>query len=267
MTAPNEFEALLSEYGRRRDPRVGDRVSGTVVSIGAEHVFVDVGAKAEGVLDIDQVTDAEGRVAVAVGDPIEATVARRDDRTGQLMLRVRLTGGRQSYEDIEQAYADGLPVEGLVTGTNKGGVEVRIGAARAFCPISQLDLGFVEHAEDYVGQRLAFLIAKYEGGARPNIVLSRRALLEHEQRAQAEKTLETLEVGSVVSGTVTSVRDYGAFVDIGGIEGMVHVSELGFGHVAHPSEVLSVGQRVEVAVLRIEETGDPKRPRKIALSV
>ena len=149
----------------------------------------------------------------------------------------------------------------------KGGVEVQIAGARAFCPASQLDLRYIEDLESFVGQQLAFRITRYEGGKRVNLVVSRRDLLEEEQRALAEQTRARLEVGAVLQGTVTALKDYGAFVDLGGVEGMVHISELAFGRVEHPEEVLNVGQAVEVAVLRIEKTDNPKHPEKIALSI
>jgi small subunit ribosomal protein S1 len=121
--------------------------------------------------------------------------------------------------------------------------------------------------ETFVGEHLSFYITRYEGGRHSNLVLSRRELLAEEQQALAESTRDRLEVGAVLPGTVTSLKEYGAFVDLGGIEGMVHISELSFGRVQHPQEVLSIGQQVEVAVLRIEKTDNPKHPEKIALSI
>jgi small subunit ribosomal protein S1 len=273
MSEPEDFAALLAEYegkgartGRRNEPRVGDKVTGTIVSIGREHVFVDLGAKFEGAIELEQVSDGEGTVLVKVGDPIEATVVRKDDKTGSLLLRSRVGRGREARADLEHAYANGLPVEGLVTGVNKGGVEVQVAGVRSFCPISQLDLRYVEDPEQYVGQRFSFRITRYEPGRQLNLVVSRRALLEEEARAEAEKTRARLEVGAVLPGKVTAVKSYGAFVDLGGVEGMIHISELSFGRVERPEDVLSVGQQVEVVVLRIEQTGDRKRPEKIALS-
>jgi small subunit ribosomal protein S1 len=121
--------------------------------------------------------------------------------------------------------------------------------------------------QSFVGQRLAFRITKLEGGRPPNLVVSRRALLEEEQRARAEETRARLEVGAILNGSVTSLQDYGAFVDLGGVEGMIHISELAFRRVRHPSEILTVGQQVEVAVLRIERTDNRRHPEKIALSL
>jgi small subunit ribosomal protein S1 len=175
----------------------------------------------------------------------------------------RMHGG----PELEHAFQHHLPVEGLVSGVTKGGVEVQVGGMRGFCPASQLDLHFIEDLEALVGQRLAFRIIRYEGGRHGNVVVSRRELLEEERRALAEQTRARLEEGAVLQGTVTSLKEYGAFVDIGGIEGMVHISELAFGRVQHPKDVLAVGQQVEVMVLRIEHSADPRHPQKIALSL
>ena len=158
-------------------------------------------------------------------------------------------------------------MQGQVSASVKGGVEVQVAGVRAFCPASQVDLRFIDDLKELVGQRLDFRITRLEGGRRPNLVLSRRAILEEEQRQQALETRAQLTEGAMLAGTVTSLKDYGAFVDIGGIEGMIHVSELAHGHVKHPSEILSVGQPVEVSVLRIEPPRDAKSRERIALSI
>ncbi len=272
MADNEDFESLLSQFEQeqagpaKRAPQVGDKVRGVVVSIGRGNVFVDLGAKSEGAIEVEELTDADGKLTVSVGDSIEAFVTRQDERTGTLLLG-RKTGRPHGSDELEHAFRHHLPVEGLVTGVTKGGVEVQIAGMRAFCPASQLDLGYIEDMETFVGQRLSFRITRFEGGRRSNLVVSRRALLEEEQKALAEETRTRLEEGAVLSGTVTSLKDYGAFVDLGGVEGMVHISELAFGHVKHPKDVLTVGQPVEVAVLRIEKTDNPKHPEKIALSI
>jgi small subunit ribosomal protein S1 len=170
-------------------------------------------------------------------------------------------------EALHRAFEEGSPVEGHVTGVIKGGLEVEMAGARAFCPASQIDLGYVEDLSAFVGQRLGFRITKLETGRHLNLVVSRRALLEEERRRMAVKTRARLEVGAVMKGKVTSLKDYGAFIDLGGIEGMVHVSELAFGRIEHPQELLSVGQEVEVSVLRIEPSDNPRHPERISLSI
>jgi small subunit ribosomal protein S1 len=273
MAEKEDFAALLGQFERqhadpaRREPRVGDRVRGTVLSIGPERAFVDLGGKAEGVIAVAELTDGEGRLKVAVGDSIEALVLSQDEQTGALELG---TGaGRRLHDSagLEQAFRDQLPVEGLVTGVSKGGVVAQVGGVRAFCPASQLDTRYIEDLEGFTGQRLTFRITRYQGGRHPNLVLSRRVILEEEQKARAEELRSRLEVGAVLRGTVTAIKDYGAFVDLGGVEGMVHVSELAYGRVARPQDVLAVGQPVEVAVLRIEKTTNPRQPERVALSI
>jgi len=169
--------------------------------------------------------------------------------------------------ELEQAMAHRIPIEGLVTGENKGGFEVQIGGVRAFCPGSQIDRrrpGERVPAAEYIGQRFRFRVTRIDAGGR-NVVVSRRELLEEEAEAQAAQTWETLRVGATMRGTVTNIRDFGAFVDLGGIEGLIHISELGYGRVNHPSDVLQVGQPVEVHVLKVEEP-QPGR-RQIGLSL
>jgi small subunit ribosomal protein S1 len=269
-----DFAALLAEYEqqnpsaqRRRGPHVGDTIRGPIVSIGQEAVFVDLGGKSEGALDIAEVRDEAGALTVAVGDLIEARVVSTED--GQIVLRRTLGRGPEARAELQQAAEHGIPVEGLVTGVNKGGLEVQVAGVRGFVPLSQLDLRHVDDPAAFVGQRLQLRITRYEEGprGRDNLVLSRRALLEEEAAARAVETRARLEPGVVLRGTVSSLKDYGAFVDLGGIEGMLHVSEIGHARVAHPKDVLSVGQAVEVQVIRIEKGDDPRRPEKISLSL
>src|SRR5262249_18282599 len=224
---------------RRREPQPGDVVRARVVSIGSDAVFVDVGAKAEGMIDVVHLRDEHGKLSVAVGDHIEARVIETSGKSGCVVLHP-MGAGHVAKAELEQAFALGLPVEGVVAGVNKGGVEVTVAGVRAFCPISQLDARHVEDAAAFVGKKLAFKITRYDSHGK-NLVLSRRALLEEEQRRQAAETRARLAPGAVLRGKVSSIKDYGAFIDLGGIEGMVHVSELGFARVTHPKDVLSVG--------------------------
>jgi small subunit ribosomal protein S1 len=274
MKNGDDFEALLAQFeqehaGATEAARinVGDRVQGKVVSVGETQVFVDLGGKSEGIMEIAALTDADGNLTAGVGDTVEATVTSIDEETGSLLLGAQQARHLHGLAELEQAYRQQLPVDGRVTGAIKGGVEVQIAGQRAFCPASQVDIRFIEDLSEFVGQHLSFRITKLEGGRRPNLVVSRRAILEEEQQALAAETRARIEEGAVLAGTVTSVKDYGAFVDLGGVEGMVHVSELAYGHVKHPSDVLREGQTVEVQVLRIEQTENPKRPEKIALSI
>src|SRR5579862_9228847 len=245
----DDFAALFAASERKptRDRRVGtgDVVRGRVIAVGATTAFVAVGAKAEAMIDLGEFRDpATGEVQLQEGDDLEATFVDDGSRSGSIVLkRVAGRGGRVPGE-LEQAFAHGIAIEGLVTGENKGGYDVEIGGLRAFCPRSQIDRRRTDGAQ-YVGQRLRFRITKLEGGR--NVVVSRRQLLEEEATKQGAVVWAELRVGAVVAGTVTSLHDFGAFVDLGGIDGLIHVSELGYGHRAHPSEVLQGGQRVVAA--------------------
>lgn len=273
MTSSQSFEDLLKEFDQSHpspalvEPKVGDMVRGTLVSIGEDYAFIDLGGKTEGRMEVAALRDEEGVLSAAVGDSIEMAVTGKDTDTGTLLLGTQQGHKYHGLEEIQQAYSQGLPVQGQVTGAVKGGVEVQLAGLRAFCPASQVDTRFVEDLSEFVGQRLDFRVTKIEGGRRPNLVVSRRALLEEEQRLKAEQTRAQLQEGAVLKGTVTSLKDYGAFVDIGGIEGMIHVSQLAYGHIKHPNEVLHVGQPVEVSVLRIEPAQGAKSRERIALSI
>jgi small subunit ribosomal protein S1 len=271
MTEHEDFASLLGEYEKQqktaRQPEIGDQVRGKVVSIQGDNVFVDLGGKTEGIIERSELADSDGCLSVQVGDRISSVVSGRDEASGTLLLGTRHAKRMHGSEALLRAYEEQSPVEGHVTGTTKGGLEVEMAGTRAFCPASQIDLAYVEDLQSFVGQHLAFRITKYEMGRHANLVVSRRVLLEEEQRALAEQTRTRLEVGAVMKGKVSSLQNYGAFVDLGGIEGLVHVSELAFGRVEHPKELLSLGQEVEVSVLRIDQTDNPRHPEKISLSI
>jgi small subunit ribosomal protein S1 len=274
-----DFGQILAEFeqeapAKRDDPAVGQKVKGKILSIGEEWGFIDLGTKSEGRIAAAELKDAEGNLTVNEGDTLEATVTGTDPETGALLLR-RRTGGKgkrpaEVVPEIRQAWEAGLPVEALVTGLNKGGAEAQLYGMRAFCPLSQLDLRYVEDPQKFIGQRLMFKVNRLEeghrGGRGPNIVLSRRQLLEEEQQTRAAETRQKLQVGAVFQGKVTSLTSYGAFIDLGGIEGMLHVSEIGHTRTAHPQDVFSLGQEVEVQVIKIEKGKDEKRPERISLS-
>jgi small subunit ribosomal protein S1 len=257
-------QSEAAEKSHRR-VRAGDLVRGRVVALGAQSAFVAIGAKAEAVIDLGEFRNAEtGEVSLAIGDQIEATVTDDGSRSGSIVLKRMLGRGGHVPGELEQALEHGIAVEGVVTGQNKGGFDVQIAGHRAFCPAGQIDRRPGDPGQ-YVGQRLRFRVTKIEAGGR-NIVVSRRQLLEDEASAQAKETWRRLEVGAVVRGTVTSLRDFGAFVDIGGVEGLIHVSELGYGRVGNPADVLEVGQTVETQVVKLEP--DPGGGRgRIGLSL
>jgi small subunit ribosomal protein S1 len=256
---------------RRSKLRPGDRVRGKIISLGGETVFVELeNGQGEGMLDLVELRDTKGQLLAKVGDTVDAVVAEAAGaRSRMLVLRRSLGRGAGGVAELAQAFQHGIPVEGTVTGVNKGGVEVTVAGTRAFCPVSQLELRHVEDPGSFVGQKLLFRITRFEEEDRrgPNIVLSRRAVLEEESRTKAAETRAKLTVGSVVSGVVTALKDYGAFIDLGGVEGMLHVSEIGFRRVARPADVLSVGQHVSVQIIKIERKNDARKSEQIALSL
>ncbi len=263
-----DFATLFaaSEAAQSTRPRLaeGSRVRGRVIAVGPTTAFVAVGNKAEATIDLSEFRDAEtGEIALAIGDQIEATVTDDGSRSGSIIIKRTLGRGSHLPGELEQAHAHGIAVEGLVTAQNKGGFDVQIAGQRAFCPSSQIDVRRADPAQ-YVGQRFRFRVKQIAGGR--NIVVSRRDLLEEENAQQAAAHWERLKVGDVVQGTVRSIRDFGAFVDLGGIEGLIHVSEIGHGRSANPSEALHVGQSIEAQVIKLEPPGDGGRGR-ISLSL
>lgn len=232
----------------------GQPVDATVVRVGESNVFIDVGGKNEGYIPRDEFIDQAGEVTVKEGDLLKAYFLSATH--GEMLFTTSLGAGSVAHSHLEEACASGIPVEGVVEQEIKGGFEVKIGGSvRAFCPYSQMDLRRIEDAEEWLGQSLLFLISQYEENGR-NIVVSRRRLLEVEQKQKKEQLQDTLKVGDVVRGKVTSLRDFGAFVDIGGIEGLLPVSEIGWGHVEDINSHLAVGQEVEVAVLKLDWEND-----------
>jgi small subunit ribosomal protein S1 len=273
MSQSERFADLLAQFDQShpttgpKEPTIGSQVKGILVSVEGEYGFVDLGGKSEGRIDLAGLRDADGHLKVAVGETLETHVTGKDEDSGMLLLGSQHGHKYHGLEEVERAYRQGLPVQGQVTSAVKGGIEVQIAGLRAFCPASQVDTRFIEDLAEFIGQRLDFRVTKLEGGRRPNLVVSRRAILEEDQRRRAAETRAQLHEGAVLSGVVTSLKDYGAFVDIGGLEGMIHISELALSRVKHPSELLSIGQTVEVSVLRIEPSSAPQGREKIALSI
>jgi small subunit ribosomal protein S1 len=210
---------------------------------------VDVGGKGEALIDRAELADDDGKLTVAVGDEIEATVVGAGD---EIRLSYRLLQGANARRGLAIAAETGLPVEGKVASVVKGGYEVTVAGLRAFCPFSQMDLRRVDAPEALVGRVLEFRIARYGGQGR-NIVLSRRALLEEQGRKAAEETMKKVVPGAVLPGTVAGLAEFGAFVDLGGVQGLVPLSEISHSRTGRASDVLQAGQAVSVKVLRIDE--------------
>src|SRR3954471_5657318 len=256
-----DFAALLAESPQQRPGklRVGQKVSARIAHLGGEVAFLDLGGKGEGIIDLRELRDDKGELLVQAGGTIDGYVLSLSEGNVVVTRSVPKGAGR---EIVQEALDAKIPIEGLVTGQNKGGLEVDLGGMRGFVPASQVEVRFVEDQSQFVGQRLKFRVTELRGG---NAILSRRALLEEERAVQATELRKRLEVGGQIEGTVTSVRDFGAFVDLGGLEGLVHVSELSHARVPHAQDVVKPGQRVKVQVLRLEK--DERGHEKIALSL
>ncbi len=246
------FAELFEESMRASPPtRVeeGQEVTGKVLQVGAEWTFVDIGAKGEALIATSELLDEKGRATVKVGETVQARVLRRDG-DGIVLSRV-LGGGSQGRRVLEDAFDLGMPVEGVVKAVIKGGLEVEVAGVRAFCPASQASLHYVEDLSELLERKLTFKVAEYRDSGR-SVVLSRKALLAEERAKQAEKTREKIQVGAVLPGEVSSIREFGAFVDLGGIDGLLHVSEISHGRVSRVEDVLSPGQQLTVQVLQVE---------------
>jgi small subunit ribosomal protein S1 len=243
------FERSQKDAGRLTP---GSKVEATVLKISKDWVFLDTGRKGEGVLDIKEVTDAEGNLTVQVGDKVTAWFI--SSRNNEMRFTTKIGGaggGSAGNAQLEEAYASGIPVDGVVEKEVKGGFEVKVAGSRAFCPFSQIALRRVEDTAALIGKHISFRITEYGENGR-NIVVSHRALLEEEQQQQKEALKETLKVGDRVKGTVTSLRDFGAFLSIGAVEGLLPVSEVAWTRVNHVNEVLTVGQELEVVIKGID---------------
>ena len=250
MTEPEEdFAAMFEASTKPKRFEKGQTLEGTIVAIGPEVAFVDVGGKGEATIEIDELKDANGELDVAVGDRIQAMVVSTEEG---LILSRKLARSAATSRQLEDAFRTGLPVEGRVERTVKGGYEVRIGRQRAFCPISQIDTLRTDPSA-HEGHVYEFRITEYKEGGR-NIVVSRRALLEERQQASAAQIRRAIVAGAVMKGRVASVREFGAFVDFGGgVQGLLHVSEMGWSRVADASEVVKPGEEITVKILRVDD--------------
>jgi len=245
----DDFATLFARASAGESLVVGQVVKGRIVQIGAETVFVDVQGKGEALIDRAELEEEPGKLRVQVGDEIEATVVSTGD---EVHLSRKVLRGAQARRALEVAAQTGVPVEGKVTAVNKGGYEVMMGGLRAFCPFSQMDLRRVESPEEFLRRVLEFRITKYSENGR-NIVLSRRQLLEEQTARAAEETRKTIVPGAILPGTVASLAEFGAFVDLGGIQGLVPLSEIAHSRVGRPVDRLHVGQAVTVKVLKVDQ--------------
>ncbi len=242
------FQESESNSIRRLKP--GQKITATIVGISGETIFLDTSGKSEGILDALELQNDDKEIAAAVGDKLEVYFLKT--KNGAQLFTISIGSGRNT-EHLEEACRSGIPVEGLVKEEIKGGFEITLGGSiRAFCPYSQMGLRRVEDAAaEYIEKRMNFLITRFEENGR-NIVVSARALLEAEREKLRDALKETLEEGQTISGVITSIREFGAFVDIGGVDGLVPISEIGWSRVENINDYYAVDQKVSVVVKKLD---------------
>ncbi len=245
-----DFASMFEASEKARHFKRGQQIEGAIVAIGPKVAFVDIGGKGEAEIDVAELKDADGDIEVSVGDRITAMVV---STSGGITLSRRGVRNAATQRELEDAYRSGMAVEGKVVEANKGGFEIRIARERGFCPLSQIDIIRTEDPSVHIGKTYAFRVIEYKNGGK-DVVLSRRKLLENEQRVNAEEARKAIVAGATITGRVTSVVDFGAFVDLGGgVQGLLHVSEMGWSRVNNPNEIVAPGDQITVKVLRVDE--------------
>jgi small subunit ribosomal protein S1 len=266
----SEFAQALEAFERTAAPgsavtqdiSPGMKVTGKVVAIGDEYLTIDFGGRSEGVAKAGPFLAEDGTLSIGMGDSLDLFVIESGD---QILLATSIgTDSSDAVRHLREAKKGGVPISGKVTGVNTGGLEVSLGGARGFCPMSQIESGFCEDPSVHVGHTLEFLITSIEEG-RGSAVLSRKKLLRRAEKDQAKQLLARIKPGDDLDATVARLEPFGAFVDLGGIDGLVHVSEISHERLAHPNEALKPGEKVRVRVLRLSK--DPKGRMRIALSI
>lgn len=244
----DEFAALLEEEGGAASFEAGSVVRGTVIAVRDDAVLVDIGAKSEGRIELSEFRDDDGDVQIAVGEVVEVYVVDPENEDGQCVLSKKEADRHRMWDEIAKKVEAEETVTGRIISRVKGGLQVDIGV-KAFLPGSQVELRPTRNLDKFIDQEFDFKIIKFNK-KRGNIVLSRRALLEYERQFLKEKTLEKLQDGAIMRGVVKNITEYGAFVDLGGIDGLLHITDMSWGRVSHPEEVLKIGDEVTIKVLK-----------------
>jgi small subunit ribosomal protein S1 len=247
---PEDFQTLYEESLKTLEE--GQILRGIVVDITPDHVTVDVGYKSEGQIPMQEFLKRDKKVDVKIGDRIDVLLERKESEEGLLTLSKEKADRINVWKDISRSCREGEVIEGEIVGKVKGGLSVDIGRIQAFLPGSQIDLKPIRNLDALIGQRLRFKVIKFNR-KRNNIVLSRRVLLDEERKQLREETLKNLKEGDVVEGTVKNLTDYGAFIDLGGMDGLLHITDISWGRIGYPSEKLSVGDRIKVKILHFDQ--------------
>lgn len=244
------FEQSLQNHGTDGVVQEGEIVKGTVIQLTKDFAIIDVGYKSEGQVPISEFTNARGELNIKVGDKVDVLLESREDDKGMVVLSKEKADKMRIWDEISSACERDEIVKGTIIGRVKGGLSVDIGV-KAFLPGSQVDIRPVRNLDQYIGKEFEFKVIKFNK-KRGNIVLSRRVLLEKQREEFKRETLTRLKEGAVLMGVVKNLTDYGAFIDLGGIDGLLHITDMSWGHVRHPSEVFNVGDEVRVAVLKFD---------------
>jgi len=246
----NMAELLEKTNAKPKKYSQGQKIKGKIARISEEWIFVDLGGgKSEGVIARSELEDEQGQIKVTEGDEIEAQFLYLQE--GEIVLTTKVGGAKANKKQLEEAFRSHIPVEGYIVGEIKGGLEVKVSGVRAFCPSSHIELRRGGNLSKYIGKRLLFHVLEYKEGGR-NIILTRREILEGEQEKKIATLKETLQVGQEISGMVRSIQNFGAFIDLGGLDGLIPVSEMSWGRIETPSEILKVGQRVQAKITSID---------------
>ncbi|TVQ93158.1 MAG: 30S ribosomal protein S1 [Deltaproteobacteria bacterium] len=246
----DQFKAAFDDYMSGKGVREQSVVQGKVLSIGPDYVTVDINYKAEGIVSTHEFKNEEGELTISVGDTVDVYLGNTDSDEGVLSLSKEKADLMKAWEEISKAVERDEVVTGSIVARVKGGLSVNIGV-KAFLPGSQVDLRPVKNLDKLIGQSYDFKIIKFNK-KRGNIVLSRRVLLEQEREEKRAETVERLHEGSILTGVVKNITDYGAFIDLGGIDGLLHITDMSWGRINHPSEMFEVGQSVEIKVLKFD---------------
>ncbi|MEK7737749.1 MAG: S1 RNA-binding domain-containing protein, partial [Pseudomonadota bacterium] len=246
------FAALFAESLSRQEMRAGEVITAEVIRVDHNHVVVNAGLKSESFIALEEFKNERGEIEVKAGDYVSVAIEMLEDGYGETRLSREKAKRIAAWNDLDTAMNEGTLVKGLITGKVKGGLTVMVNGIRAFLPGSLVDIRPVKDTTPFEGKEFEFKVIKLDR-KRNNVVMSRRAVLEANQGEERQSLLENLKEGTIVKGIVKNITDYGAFVDLGGIDGLLHITDLAWRRVRHPSEVLTVGDEVEAKILKFDQ--------------
>lgn len=255
VQAADEFKTLFEGQFAKAVVSQGTVVEGKIVSVLRDYVIVNIGFKSEGYIPIEEFRNLDGAITVQVGDPVKVAVDEIEDDKGNIILSKEKADAIEAWSRVESIFNENGNVEGLVVNKVKGGLSVNLGGIKAFLPGSQIDLKPVKSLDKLIGHKYTFKILKLNK-QKGNIVLSRRSILETERESLRKDILENIKEGQIIRGTVKNITDYGAFIDLGGIDGLLHITDMTWGRVNHPNEILKINDEIDVVVLKYDQSSE-----------